>query len=95
MQLFSQGIFWYTLPDYKFIYAGSSGLIDIRGKNMSKNHTARHLNLEEMEIIAQSLEEGMDFKGITTIISSTLPPSPVKYHAIRNRLKNVPITTGG
>lgn len=42
---------------------------------MSKNHDAKHLTLEEREIIAQSLTEGMNFKDISVQIgkhSSTI-----------------------
>lgn len=35
---------------------------------MSMNPSARHLTLEEREIIAQSLAEGMNFKEIGTFI---------------------------
>lgn len=36
---------------------------------MSKNHVAKHITLEEREIIAQSLSDGMSFKGIADLIS--------------------------
>lgn len=50
---------------------------------MSKNHTARHLTLEEREIIAQSLAEGMDFNGIATIISRH--PSTIAREVSRHK----------
>lgn len=50
---------------------------------MSKNHTARHLTLEEREIIAQSLSEGMDFKGIAILVSRH--PSTIAREVSRHK----------
>jgi IS30 family transposase len=58
-------------------------LIRNGGKNMSKNHTARHLTLEEREIIAQSLMEGMNFKEIAARLSRH--PSTVAREVARHK----------
>ena len=50
---------------------------------MSKNHTARHLTLEEREIIAQSLAEGMNFKEIGALLSRH--PSTVAREVARHK----------
>lgn len=50
---------------------------------MSMNHTARHLTLEEREMIAQSLSEGMAFKEIGALISRH--PSTIAREVARHK----------
>lgn len=50
---------------------------------MSKNHVAKHLTLEEREIIAQSLSDGMSFKGIADLISRH--PSTIAREVSRHK----------
>lgn len=57
---------------------------------MLKNQSARHLTLEEREIIAQSLSEGMNFKDIGALISrhpSTIAREVARHkEAVKKRL---------
>lgn len=50
---------------------------------MFKNHSARHLTLEEREIIAQSLSEGMNFKDIAVQLSRH--PSTIAREVARHK----------
>ena len=57
---------------------------------MEKNPTARHLTLEERELIAASLTEDMNFKEIATLLSrhpSTIAREVMRHkHAVKKRV---------
>lgn len=50
---------------------------------MSTNHTTRHLTLEEREIIAQSLANGMNFKEIASLIKKH--PATIAREVMRHK----------
>jgi len=50
---------------------------------MSKNHSASHFTLEEREVIAQSLSEGMHFKDVAALIGRH--PSTIAREVARHK----------